>query len=51
MLFIMGKLQKISKIDDDFKKLVEEIRACNHCAANLPLGANPIFRAHLRLRY
>ncbi len=29
-----------------FVALSEEIRACTHCAAHLPLGPRPVFQAH-----
>lgn len=32
------------------RKLLTEVRACQHCAAHLPLGARPVLRAHADAR-
>ncbi len=31
-------------------KLLEEVRACRHCEAHLPLGPRPVLRAHANAR-
>src|SRR5436305_11084091 len=36
--------------DDDFARLIDEIRACRLCAADLPLGPRPIVRGRPEAR-
>ena len=36
--------------DDDFARLIDEIRACRLCAAELPLGPRPIVRGRPEAR-
>jgi uracil-DNA glycosylase len=37
-------------LQDDFGRLVAEIRACRHCAAELPLGPRPVLRGRPEAR-